>query len=409
MSTLHATWQNELIAAVDADFERIVQMRRHLHRYPEVSGEEYRTSLYLYQQLSDDGVHVTMGPEGRGVIADLCDPDTAAEGSVFVLRADIDALRIQDAKRVDYCSQHAGVMHACGHDAHASCSVGALRAIAALYRTGSLPLKPAVRAIFQPAEEICQGAVEMLQAGALQDAGAILAAHVDPTRRAGTVGVRDGVLTASCDEMVIVIEGEGGHAARPHESRDPIAAAAMLINVLYQQIPRTTDSQDAVVVTIGQIQGGHTSNVIPEHVQLAGTMRTLDRAIREQTMERISRIANAVALATQTEIQVKFGVGTGPICNDARLMSVVREQAQAVLGADRVREILRPSMGSEDFAFYLERIPGAMFRLGCASELVGSAGLHTSMFDIDEQCLAVGTKLLAATAVAWTLSQAGLQ
>ena len=314
----------------------------------------------------------------------------------IAVRADCDALRIQDEKPVDYHSRVPQVMHACGHDVHTATVFGAISAIDALERDGDLPWPVTWRAIFQPAEETGDGAESMIDAGALQGVDAIVALHVDPTRRAGTVGVRPGVFTASCDMLRVTVHGRGGHAARPHESVDPIAAAAQLISTLYQFIPRATDSQDAVVVSFGQIHGGLNANVIPEEVVLDGTVRTLNRQVRERTLANIHRIAGGIENVTGTKLDRRFlrrhrsgGQRSGDH-GDARTrgMRVARQVTTCT-------QMPRPSMGSEDFAAYLEHVPGSMFRLGCAGERSPWPGLHTPTFDVDEKCLPVGAKILA--------------
>ncbi len=199
--------------------------------------------------------------------------------------------------------------------------------------------------------------------------------------------------------MRIEVHGSGGHAARPHESCDPIAAAAQLISTLYQFVPRKTDSRQAVVVTIGQVVGGENANVIPEHVTLQGTVRTLDRAVQQRTLEHIRHLAHGVQEITGTSIEVTYPVSIPSVVNDPALTELVREQALDLLGHEGVQLIDAPSMGSEDFAVYGEHAPGTMFRLGAAASPPGPA-LHTPQFDIDERCLAVGAKLLARSVVA---------
>jgi amidohydrolase len=246
----------------------------------------------------------------------------------------------------------------------------------------------------------------MVGAGALEGVDCILALHVDPTRRAGTIGVRSSVFTASCDAMRLTVNGRGGHSARPHESTDPIAAAAQLISTLYQFVPRATDSQDAVVVSFGQIHGGQNANVIPEQVVLEGTLRTLDRAVREKTIAHIQTLARGIEEVTGTQLDVRFERGTPAVYNDEALTKLVGRVAAELLGAGNVSPLPRPSMGSEDFAVYLEHVPGAMFRLGAAGDTGNWSGLHTPTFDVDERCLAIGAKILARSAVEWAKPQA---
>lgn len=392
-------WQQAIDDSVDRSFDRLVEVRRRLHMQPEPSGAEQKTSLFLYQLLGDEGFSVRLGPEGCGVIADL-----GANGggdALVALRADIDALHIHDAKPVAYRSQCDGVMHACGHDAHTAIVLGAALAVRDASASGALPLATSLRALFQPAEETGNGAKAMIEVGAMDRVAAIFASHVDPSRKVGRVGLRTGVLTANCDEMRIVVRGRGGHAARPHESSDPIAAAAQFVNALYLFVPRSTDSQDAVVVTIGEMRGGDNANVIPEEVTLRGTIRTLDARVRRQTLDHIERLAEGIGQMTATRVDVDYGWATDSVTNDAALVGLLRRGARDVLGDAGIEEIPRPSMGSEDFAAYLERAPGAMIRLGCVSDRAGGPMLHSPLFDVDEEVIRHGAKVLAHAAAYW--------
>jgi len=389
------SWRKRLDAIIDEQFDQLVELRRHLHAHPEPSGEEHETSLHLYQLLSDRGLAVRMGPEGRGLLVDS-DNQTAARR--VGLRCDIDALRIQDAKPVAYRSTNDGVMHACGHDAHTTCVVGALLALDQLATDSALPCPVSWRGIFQPSEETATGAAEMVEAGAVDGVDRLFALHVDPRRSAGTIGIRSGVLTAFAEMLRIDIHGSGGHAARPHESHDPIAAAAQLIGAIYQFVPRATDSQDAVVVTIGQVQGGDTANVIPELVTLRGTVRTLNPEVRRRTLDHIRHLAHGVSEITGTRIDVEFEVSIPSVDNDPVLSGIIESEATDLLGAEAVSPLHRPSMGSEDFAVYGQQTALTMFRLGCVAQAPGPS-LHTPTFDIDNRCLAIGAKLLARAVV----------
>lgn len=395
-------WRKRIDEIIDEQADQIVDLRRRLHAHPEPSGEEAQTSVHLYQLFSDRGLKVRIGPDGRGVVVES--REQHASGRV-ALRADIDALHIQDEKQAPYRSECDGVMHACGHDAHTACLFGALTALDQLTQEDALPERFAWRGIFQPSEETATGAAEMVKAGAAEDIDAVFALHVEPRLPAGQIGVRSGVLTANAEMMQIEVRGSGGHAARPHESHDPIAAAAQLISTLYQFVPRKTDSRQAVVVTIGQVVGGENSNVIPERVTLQGTVRTLDRSVQQETLDHIRHLAHGVEEITGTRIEVTFPVSIPSVENDAALTELVRTQALDLLGQTSVRLIEAPSMGSEDFALYGEYAPATMFRLGAAANPPGPA-LHTPMFDIDERCLAIGAKLLARSAVAWAAGDA---
>ena len=389
-------WQRNLDAIVDELASDIVQFRRHLHAHPEPSGEELATSLEIYQRLGGAGLQTRLGPDGCGVIADS--PD-GARSSRVAFRADIDALLIQDEKQVSYRSTCDGIMHACGHDAHSAIALGVAQGLIQLESRGQAPWPLAWRAIFQPSEETAAGARQMIAAGALDGVRQIFALHVDPARRVGEIGVRTGAFTANCDDLLVTVHGRGGHGARPHESRDPIAAAAQLISTLYQFVPRATNSLDAVVVSFGRLAGGQNSNVIPEHVELGGTIRTLDSLVRSQTIDHVRRLARGVEEISGTQIDVAFKASIPSVQNDAQSTQQVAEVARMVLGAASVQEIPRPSMGSEDFACYLEQVPGAMFRLGVASNLEEITPLHTPRFDIDERALALGVRILAGAVV----------
>lgn len=396
-------WKAQLDSIICEQEAEVVGLRRHLHSHPEPSGEELHTSLHLYQLLGQLELDVRMGPDGCGVVADneLENETENQQSSVkrVALRGDIDALRIQDEKTVDYRSTNAGVMHACGHDAHTAVVYGAARALVALEELGHMPWPVAWRTIFQPAEESALGAARMIETGAMEGVAQIFALHVDPSRRTGEIGVRSGAMTAHCDSLQLTVCGQGGHAARPHESRDPIAASAQLINALYQYVPRTTDTHDAVVLTIGQLRGGENPNVIPSTVELWGTLRTLDSTVRAQIIEKIRQVARGVGEVTSTEIDLALDVSIPSVHNDAALTRLVWQEAEEVVGADHVQLINRPSMGSEDFACFLQSVPGVMFRLGCSDDLASAKGLHTPSFDIDEKSLGIGVRIMARTAI----------
>ncbi|QNN22168.1 amidohydrolase [Planctomycetales bacterium ZRK34] len=392
-------WAEQLDRAIDDLFDPMVALRRHLHMHPEPSGSETHTTEHLRTLLSDAGFKLRLGPEDRGLIVDPADPPQAPR---IGLRADIDALRIADAKDVSYRSQTPGVMHACGHDGHSAIVFGAIMALDAVQKSGLLPWPVNWRAIFQPAEETCIGALAMVEAGAVVGVEALLGVHMDPTRPVGTVGLRAGAFTADCDAMEIDIIGRGGHAARPHESLDPIAAAAQLISSIYLFVPRAVESYTPVVVTIGQIIGGDSHNVIPDRVHLEGTLRSADATVRQAAVDHIQQLARGLATASGTRIDVKFHHGPPAVFNDSQLTGHLRFAATQLLGADHVQSIPRPSMGGEDFANYLAHVPGAMFRLGCNPPQVDSpAMLHSPLFDLDERALAIGAKILARAAVRW--------
>jgi amidohydrolase len=387
-------WVRMLDGAVDAVTSELIRVRRHMHRHPEPSGEERETTRFLAAELRAADFQVRLGPGDRGLLV-----DAGAGDATIGLRADIDALRIQDTKSVEYRSCHPGLMHACGHDAHSAVVLGALLALRELERAGRAPWPFRYRGIFQPAEETGTGALEMIEFGALQGLDGILSIHADPSRAVGQIGLRDGAFTAACDSLTITLTGRGGHAARPHESLDPIAAAAQLISSIYLFIPRGADSQDAVVVTIGEVKAGDNPNVIPEQAVLRGTIRTLDERVRARTRDHIRQLARGIAEASGVRVEVDLTAGSPSVQNSPAHNRLLHRACRVGVPVAEVAPIPRPSMGGEDFAFYQAHVPGAMLRLGIVGPSVGGSALHTPNFDLDERALAIGAKILARSAV----------
>ncbi|NND99480.1 MAG: amidohydrolase [Pirellulaceae bacterium] len=393
-------------AVIDGQFSLMRDVRRYLHANPEPSGEESNTAALIVDQLRSIGLQPKLVANDCGVIVDS-DGDQVQQASSdnsrhrIAVRADTDALRIQDIKNASYASCVPGIMHACGHDVHTATVLGMAVSLAKAQQDGLLPATVRWRAIFQPEEENNRGALKMVDAGCLDGVQAIIALHVDPSRDVGTVGTRTGSFTADCVALEVVISGRGGHAARPHESFDPIAAAAQLISSVYLFIPRRVDTQEPVVVSFGQINGGNNSNVIPDRVVLRGTMRTLSDSVTVSTLAHIRRLAQGIADASQTQIEVSTTSGPPAVHNDSALNALIKSSAQKLLGAENVQAIRRPSMGGEDFANYLSTVPGAMFRLGCKKKSGDTTLLHSPDFDIDETAMSIGAKILARTVIAW--------
>jgi amidohydrolase len=284
-------------------------------------------------------------------------------------------------------------MHACGHDAHAA--MAAVAAMALWQNRDRLPDVLAWRAIFQPSEEIGEGAFEMIDAGAMQGVKAIIALHVDPTLAAGKIGYRHGVLTAHCQEIEVEINGRGGHAARPHQSIDPISVASQFITSVYQFVPRSVDSRDPVVLTFGSIQGGTSANIIPENVTLKGTIRTLSEASTIAVGEQLKKLADGLSMASGATVRIESRHGTDAVVNDPEVTRACIRAAGEVAGQNHLIEIPLPSMGGEDFSGYLKHAPGCLLRLGAGVPDQPNQFLHSPHFDIDERSLAIGAKLLA--------------
>jgi amidohydrolase len=391
---------HRLDEAVDRDAASIQNMRRYLHAHPEPSGEEVRTTAYIADQLDSAGLDYRIGPDGRGLIVDFPAPNS----SRFVaLRADIDALRLQDEKTVSYRSRESNLMHACGHDAHTAMAFGALMSLTST--PGTLPDGIGLRCIFQPAEESATGAREMIAWNAMKRVEAIIALHVDPTLHAGQVGYREGSLTASCEEFEILVEGSGGHGARPHTTLDPIAAATQIVQAVYAIVPRSSDARDPLVVSFGVIQGGINPNVIPESVQLRGTIRSSDSEHSRQAKQRIREVVDGIAQANQVRASFSIAYSLPPVVNDGTLTDLCKDAVRELVGIEGLIHVDKPSMGGEDFAWYLREAPGCMLRLGVGTPLKPVRHLHSTRFDVNEAALPIGAKSLARsiTAIAHSL------
>lgn len=374
---------------------RMREVRRYLHRQPELSGDEYRTTEFLAEILSDLGLSPTLAGDDRGLFVDIGNDQP---GPRIAIRADIDALPIATSLDADYASRVEGVMHACGHDVHSAIGFG----VAAMLTDLSKQKYPIhARIIFQPEEETSQGGLHMIESGALEDIDAAIALHVDPNRPTGTIGVRDGSFTAGCDLFSCAIRGRGGHGARPHLTGDTIGAAAQWITDVYRRVPRTTDARDAVVVNVGMIQSGAAPNVVPSEATLSGTLRTLSESSATKAKETMREIGEAIASVHHCEVTLTFGQHTPPVENDWAMNALLRDSGIELLGHNQVREIEKPSMGAEDFAFMAREVPAAMFRLGVAGIDVGSEPLHTAKFDIDESSMQVGASVLTLAVARW--------
>ena len=391
--------QEGVLKRVEAQLKQIApqlsQIRRHIHERPELSGQEFATTAYLTKRLAAARIPHRVGPGKRGVISGIV-TSAAAGAPVVAVRADIDALPIQEENKVRYSSKESGVMHACGHDAHTAILLGMTLA---LYRARPLPV--GWRSIFQPSEETGRGAREMVAHGALEGVDAVIALHVDPTLSVGQAGVTAGPRSAFCQDFTIAVRGRGGHGARPHTTVDPIAAAANLITLLYQVIPRQTDAHDPIVVTIGVINGGHAANVIPDIVSLEGTIRSMSSAVAVRARETVERLCAGVAQSFGATVSPTFESLLPGMVNDSRIAALFASVARQLLGPDNVVTGQPPSMGSEDFADYLPIVPGCMLTLGVKAAGREVTPLHTSTFDIDEQALLIGARLLATTLLEW--------
>ncbi|NUN99694.1 MAG: amidohydrolase [Saprospiraceae bacterium] len=388
IKALAQSWLNEGIA-----------IRRHLHQHPELSFQEKETSQFIAGKLEAYGIPFQGGWAGGTGIVALIEGRQPSD-RVVALRADMDALPIQEANQVSYCSVNEGVMHACGHDVHTTCLLGAAYILQTLRESWS----GKVKLLFQPGEELLPGGASlMIGEGALENPapGGIFGQHVEPPLQAGKVGFRPGRYMASSDEIYLTIEGKGGHGAMPHQTVDPILIAAHLITGLQQVISRNTNPFLPAVLTFGHIasEGGAT-NIIPNTVKIKGTFRTLDESWRFEAHERIRKMARQLAESMGGHCECRIEVGYPVLDNDEALTMKARKQAEAYLGASNVVD-LPQRLTSEDFAFYSQVLPACFYRLGVRrpdSDAVFP--VHTNTFDVDESCLETGAGLMAWLAVA---------
>ncbi|HEX6870958.1 MAG TPA: amidohydrolase [Micromonosporaceae bacterium] len=370
----------------------LIRLRRHLHANPELSGREFATATLLAQRLTSAGLRPTMLPKGNGVI---CDVGERRDGDkVVALRADLDALPVDDLKDVPYRSVVPQVCHACGHDVHATVVLAAGLFLASL---GDV-LPGQVRLLFQPAEEILPcGALEVIDAGGLTDVAEIFAVHCDPKLPAGQVGLRVGPLTAAVDNLSVQLKGPGGHTARPHLSVDLVDALGRLVTQVPALIGRRVDARAGMLLVFGQIAAGTVGNVIPTEGSASGTVRVLSRDAWHAAPRLVTRIVQDVLAPTGVTVEIDYQRGRPPVVNAADSIQVMTRAAVTGLGADSVADTPQ-SMGGEDFSWYLEQVPGAMARLG-----VGRPGedldLHQGTFDIDEQAIDAGVRFLVYTAL----------
>ena len=371
-------------------FEKYRQVRRHLHAHPELSYQEYNTSIFVQDQLKELGIPFTVMAE-TGVVGII---QGKSSDRVIALRADMDALPIQEENNVSYASTVSGVMHACGHDVHTTCLLGAAQILNELKSEWDGTIK----LIFQPGEEKNPGGASILiKEGVLESPApqAIYGLHVHPLLETGKLSFRSGKVMASADELYITIKGKGGHAASPHQTTDTILTASHLVVALQQVVSRNNDPFSPSVLSICSFQGGHTTNVIPSEVNLKGTFRAMDEAWRFEAHKRITEIVENLAKANRAEIELKIDIGYPTVYNNPSLCNHARILGEEFIGTSNVEETeLR--MGAEDFGYYSQKIPGCFFRLGTGNKQMGiTSGVHTPRFDIDERAIEIGIGIMA--------------
>lgn len=387
------TIQQHIEQHANAIFEQVVKHRQHLHANPELSFQEFETAHYVSDILTELGIPHQTGVAGTGVVAMIHGDHHDKNASCIGLRADLDALPIQEENEVSYKSKKDGIMHACGHDVHTSILLG----VAFVLKQLKNQLPHPVKLIFQPGEEKNPGGASlMIAAGVLENPTVreMYALHVFPELEAGKVGFKEGLYMASCDEIYMTIHGKGGHGAMPHQCVDPILIGANIVSSLQQIVSRACDPKIPCVLSFGYFAGLGATNVIPSTVELKGTFRTMDEAWREEALMLIQKQAEQIATSVGGSVSVEISRGYPFLINDSSLTQQLRLKSETFLGTDQVVE-LPIRLTAEDFSFYSQKIPVCFFRLGVRNERNGIIfGVHHPKFDIDEAALLTGVKTM---------------
>ncbi len=374
----------------DADRARLLELRRALHAHPELSWQESQTQRRLREALHAIGIMDLRETAGTGLIARI--PGRRSGGPIVAIRGDIDALPITEETNLPFSSTNAGVMHACGHDMHATWAVGAGLLLARQPAVGE------VRILLQPAEELGEGAPRVLSDGALDGVAAIFGAHVDWRFAVGEVVATAGPLAASTDTFEITFRGIGGHGARPQDARDPIIGLSAFVADVQTIVSRRLDPALPGVVTVGMVQAGSAPNVIPETAHCSGTIRATTPETRTLLCTEVERMAHAVAAVHGLQAQVTVSQGTPPLMNGTRASAWAQSATTTLLGEAALTRLAVANMGGEDFAFYTERIEGCFMRIGTWRPGRARSGVHTPRFDPDEDALFVASAVLAESA-----------
>jgi amidohydrolase len=385
-----------LLSRAQAMQNELVAVRRDIHRHPELAFQEQRTAEAGRVWLQNLGLEVQPGIAGTyGLVATL---DSGRPGPTLLIRADMDALPITEETDAAYASQTTGVMHACGHDAHVACVLGAARLLVEQRQV----LRGRLKFLLQPAEEKPPGGAQVLieQGQVLEGVDAALALHVYPPLPVGQIGFRPGVLLGYSDRFTVRIHGIGGHAARPHQTVDAVAVAVQVYQALQYVVSRENDPLHPFVITIGALHAGTVANVIPNEATLLGTVRSLDPEVNQSLPERLERVVAGVCQATRARYTFEFVRGYPAMVNDEAFTRQAMESVKALLGESAIAHLPTPELGGEDFAFFAQRVPSLMFRLGVRNEARGLVhAVHSSHFDLDEDALPIGAAALACVAM----------
>ena len=385
--------EGELDAFLAGHQAELIDFRRDLHAHPEIGYHEHRTTRRIKLRLEAAGLRPTVLPKGTGLLVDI----GSGTEPVVGLRADLDALPISDEKNVPYRATVANACHACGHDVHTTVLLGTGLFLARTAAAGALPGR--VRLIFQPAEEVPCGALDVLAAGGIASVDRVFALHCDPRLDVGKIGTRVGAITAACDKISVRVNGPGGHTARPHLTADLVYALGKIITELPAALSRRVDPRSSLSLVWGRVNAGSAANAIPDDGIVEGTVRCLDDEAWHQAPDLLKALVDSVAAAYGVVAELSYVRNVPPTVNEAISTAMVEAAADRVLGPDAV--VAAPqSLGGEDFAWYLESIPGALARLGTRKPGSGDDfDIHQPAFDVDERAIGVGVRLMVATAL----------
>jgi amidohydrolase len=387
--------KKKIFTQIDKINDKVITLRHDIHMHPELSGHEEHTKYLVKGILESIGYKIKEFDTHYGLIADLNIKKKNAKR--VAIRADMDALPIEERTKVPYSSRVAGVMHACGHDSHTAIALGAAIAIADFKEE----LPGNIRFIFQPSEESKEGgSLQMIEGGALEDVDAIFGLHAYPYLPTGQIGYKYGVMMASADIFTIEVFGKAAHGARPHEGVDAILVTAMIINSLNHIVSRRIDPLHPAVISLGQIEGGTAPNIICDRVRVTGTVRTINENIRKNIPKMMQESLKGIAKSMGAKFSFDYEFGQPELINDDKMVDYIIHAAQKIIGKENCIDLKDPVMGGEDFSEYLQIVPGAFFRLGtCNIEKGTCISQHNSRFNVDDDALQIGSKILVATAL----------
>ncbi len=386
--------KKEVFSIIDSINDKVIDIRHDLHAHPELSGQEEHTKYLVKGILEMQGYTIREFDDHYGLIADLVIDEKA---QWVAIRADMDALPITEQTEEPYSSKTEGVMHACGHDSHTAIAVGS--AIALAEKRDRLPGN--IRFIFQPSEESKEGgSLQMIEGGALEGIDAIFGLHAYPYLTTGQIGYKYGVMLASADIFTIEIFGKSAHGARPHEGVDAILVTAMAVNSINHIVSRRIDPLHPAVITMGTIEGGKAGNIICDHVVVQGTVRTINEAVRKSIPDMIEEAIKGICKSMGATYNFSYVYGQPELINDNAMVDILKGEAEKIIGPENCIDLIDPVMGGEDFSEYLQIVPGAFFRLGtCNTEKNTCVPQHNSRFNVDDDALKYGMKILSASAL----------